>query len=268
MNYPNSKLIQEYLRDKGFYHGDIDGILGRLSRKAMSTALDVRGWTGKHLKIGVAQLMCRDAGIDPGQIDGIMGPKTRGAISALYAQNEGVSDEPETDDPLANARNDMPWFEYAQTLLGTREIKGKRHNPLIMGWAKEQNIWYPTDEVPWCGLFVSHCLHAKFAVEPQPENPLGARNWLKFGNPVPAQLGAVLVFYRGKRSGWQGHVGFYAGEDDKAYHVLGGNQSNAVNVKRIAKNRLLGARWPSKAGSPPGIIRTLDSRGRLSRNEA
>lgn len=56
--------------------------------------------------------------------------------------------------------------------------------------------------------------------------------------PIP---GAVLIFERG--SG--GHVGFAIGQDDTHFHVLGGNQSDAVTIARIAKSRLLGARWPA-----------------------
>tara|TARA_R110002126_G_scaffold44153_2_gene126133 strand:+ start:545 stop:1216 length:672 start_codon:yes stop_codon:yes gene_type:complete len=47
--------------------------------------------------------------------------------------------------------------------------------------------------------------------------------------------GAVLVFERG--SG--GHVGFAIGQDDTNFYVLGGNQSDAVTVARIAKSLLL-----------------------------
>jgi len=49
-----------------------------------------------------------------------------------------------------------------------------------------------------------------------------------------------LVFARG--SG--GHVGFAMGQDDTHFYLLGGNQSDAVTVARVAKARLLGARWP------------------------
>ena len=80
-------------------------------------------------------------------------------------------------------------------------------------------------------------------------NPYWARNWLQFGletKPVP---GAVLIFERG--SG--GHVGFAVGQDDTHFFVLGGNQSDAVTIARIAKSRLLGARWP--ATYPPRLQR-------------
>ena len=72
-------------------------------------------------------------------------------------------------------------------------------------------------------------------------NPYWARNWLLFGQQTKPVTGAVLIFERG--SG--GHVGFAVGQDDTHFFVLGGNQSDAVTIARIAKSRLLGARWPS-----------------------
>ena len=61
--------------------------------------------------------------------------------------------------------------------------------------------------------------------------------------------GAVLIFERG--SG--GHAGFAVGQDDTHFFVLGGNQSDAVTIARIAKSRLLGARRP--ATFPPRLQR-------------
>lgn len=29
-----------------------------------------------------------------------------------------------------------PWYEEARRLIGTREIAGSRHSPIIMGWVK------------------------------------------------------------------------------------------------------------------------------------
>ena len=52
---------------------------------------------------------------------------------------------------------------------------------------------------------------------------------------------AVLIFERG--SG--GHVGFAIGQNDAHFYVLGGNQSDAVTIARIAKSHLLGARRPA-----------------------
>ena len=78
-------------------------------------------------------------------------------------------------------------------------------------------------------------------------------------------LGDVLVF---SRNGG-GHVGFYVGEDTTHYHVLGGNQSDSVNIARIAKNRLFGIRRAEYNNKPKGVIKViLDADGAVSTNES
>jgi uncharacterized protein (TIGR02594 family) len=141
----------------------------------------------------------------------------------------------------------MPWFDEALRLKGVREEAGENDNPLILRWAKRLGLFYAHDATAWCGLFAAHCIGASLPDEPLPNNPLGARNWLAFGHETQPCPGAVLVFWRGQESGWQGHVGFHAGEDAAAFHVLGGNQTDAVTIARIARKRLLGARWPRTA---------------------
>jgi hypothetical protein len=101
-----------------------------------------------------------------------------------------------------------------------------------------------------------------------PENPLGARNWQPWGQSTDPVLGATLVFWRVSRSSWQGHVGFYHGEDDTHFHVLGGNQSNAVTVTRIAKDRLLSSRWPIGVPVTGRRIHLTPSGVPISNNEA
>ena len=80
-------------------------------------------------------------------------------------------------------------------------------------------------------------------------NPYWAPNWLLFGQPVQPITGAVLVF----ECGSGGYVGFAVGKHDPTFFVLGGNQSDAVTIARVAKSRLLGARWP--ATWPPRLQR-------------
>jgi hypothetical protein len=65
-------------------------------------------------------------------------------------------------------------------------------------------------------------------------------------------------------------VGLYVGEDVSAYHVLGGNQSDRVMIKRIAKNRLLGIRrCPWRVNEPVNVKPVkLAASGSLSTNEA
>ena len=104
--------------------------------------------------------------------------------------------------------------------------------------------------------------------EPLPNNPLGARNWLKLGSDSKPALGAVLVFWRESKNGSKGHVGFYHGEDATAFHVLGGNQSDKVSVARVRKDRLLGVRQPKTAPPLTGGAVMRSASGDLSGNEA
>jgi cell wall-associated NlpC family hydrolase len=79
-------------------------------------------------------------------------------------------------------------------------------------------------------------------------------------------LGDVLTF---KRDGG-GHVGIYVGEDDKHYHVLGGNQGNSVSISRIAKTRLYKARRTTWKIAQPANVRVvkLEAKGVITTNEA
>lgn len=166
-------------------------------------------------------------------------------------------------DPLA-----LPWLIEARRAIGVAEVAGPQSNPLIIGWGKRLKIDYRSDETSWCGLFVAHCIRTALAHEPLPATPLAARSWQRFGVacPVP-QPGAVMCFWRVSRSDWRGHVGFYVGEDASAYHILGGNQGDAVTVARFAKSRFLAARWPATAPPPAGSPRLLRADGQLSQNE-
>ena len=212
------KEVQKRLIKLGFNPGLIDGIRGRQTTNAVKAFQSSRGLLA----------------------DGIVGPKTR---TALFGE-PAPGTMPKFDD--------TPWFDEANRLIGTREIAGPKSNEVIMAFAEGINIDYSGDDVPWCGLFVGHCVGSSLGEEPLPANPLGARNWLQFGEACEPQLGAILVFWREKKSGFKGHVGFYHGEDTSNFHVLGGNQSDAVNVMKVGRDRLLGARWPLTGGPQSG----------------
>lgn len=155
----------------------------------------------------------------------------------------------------------------ALALFGTMEMPGHKNNPVIIAWAKElalENI-YSMDEVPWCGLFMA--IVAKRAGKPALPNPLWALSWSLFGNyQRTAMLGDVLVFRRGNMGG---HVALYVGEDDTAYHCLGGNQSDSVCISRMAKARIYAVRRPVYSIAQPENVRKiiLLPTGSLSVNE-
>ena len=154
----------------------------------------------------------------------------------------------------------------AYKLIGTKEIVGKDHNPKILQWAKDLGMekTYTNDEIPWCGLFMAHV--CRLAGVDGVVNPLWARNWNNFGTrQVQAMLGDVLVFAR--ESG--GHVGIYVGEDAKAYHVLGGNQGDAVSITRILKSRCVAVRRCAWKVSQPKEVKQyfVKASGIISTNE-
>jgi len=133
------------------------------------------------------------------------------------------------------------WLRTAYSFEGLRETPGPRHNATILGWLTRLRAWWRDDETPWCGVFVAHCMQE--AGLPYPRLYMRAKAWSDYGallRPDRLAPGAILVF---NRAGG-GHVGFYVGEDTGHYYVLGGNQSNAVNVMKLGKSRLVASRWP------------------------
>lgn len=220
-------------------------------------------------------------GYDPGPVDGVWGRRTESAVRAFQSDNGLLADgivgpktfqtlfgEASSAKPVDNSA--LVWFQEARRLMGTTEVAGSGSSAQILDWASDRGIPYKSDDIPWCGLFVAHCIGSTLPREPLPTNPLGARTWMTFGAPCDPTLGAVLVFWRGTRNGWQGHVGLYAGEEaNGTLHVLGGNQSNKVCIARLGRDRLLGARWPSTVpASNAGAFKVAAATGILSSNEA
>ena len=154
------------------------------------------------------------------------------------------------------------WMQEARARIGEREIPGPRHNSWIaQGWKRLGAGWFNDDETPWCGFFVAHCIQA--AGLPFPKMFPRALAWAEWGKACPPAVGAVVVFNR--QGG--GHVGFLVGENAANYYVLGGNQSNMVNIAPLAKSRAVAIRWPSSLALPSPGLPTMTG-GVVSTNEA
>jgi uncharacterized protein (TIGR02594 family) len=161
------------------------------------------------------------------------------------------------------------WLALARADLGVREVPGVANNPLLMrrfsAITKALGIAYNADSVPWCGAIMAWWM-TQCGIKP-PAIAVRAKAWAEFGVPLTAaQLapGAVLVF--GREGG--GHVGLYVGEDASHYHVLGGNQGDAISIMRIMKGRCVARRWPAGEARPGGPVKLAASGAAASSNEA
>ena len=177
--------------------------------------------------------------------------------------------------------NELSWIKIARDHKGTGEIKGGKHNPIVLElWraafeATNQPVTAPfkNDETAWCGGFVGGVLAKSGLSHHIPKSFAMARSWLNAGTKLnnPA-YGCVVVFWRGNPKGASGHVGFVVGRDKFGnLMVLGGNQSDQVNIMPFDKSRVLGYRWCGTQDLPATgrfALPVLKNNGRVSTNEA
>lgn len=183
-----------------------------------------------------------------------------GEVTSAYLR---ASSKPiKSDKVLPSVLRVAPWLSAMRGLSGTREIPGARSNPLILSWVRtlgarypalRPNIsWYKNDDTPWCGLAMAEAVGECDPGYHPPLSPLLALNWKPYGSKLDwPTLGAILV---ARRKGG-GHDTLYESEDSKYFYGRGGNQSNSINVARLAKSRVVAMRWPVGALVPIRPIR-------------
>lgn len=146
-------------------------------------------------------------------------------------------------------------FDIASSFLGIKEIPGEKDHPLIVWWLSLCKLEEQPDETPWCSAFVNGvCWLLRDWRIPRTDSAR-ARSWLKVGKTVPlfrdAEIGWDIVILKrgpGPQPGPEiinapGHVGFFAGFDNSGrIKLLGGNQSNAVNIQSFSVGDVIGIR--------------------------
>lgn len=143
----------------------------------------------------------------------------------------------------------MELLKKAFEFYGLKEIVGKEHNPQIIAFFHE--LGYDSindDETAWCSAILSYiCKESGYEYSPL----LNARSWLDMAASVDVpKLGDIVIFWRGKKDGWQGHVGIFINKIGNIIYTLGGNQNNQFNIKGYSDSRVLGYRrlFKSKKG--------------------
>lgn len=167
------KQVQQALVSAGFNPGIVNGVIGRNTIAAIKKFQAKKGL----------------------EVDGIAGKQT---LAALGLQSTITPAPTDTHEEIPAY---LPWLVEARRLVGLKEFAGNANNPTLMKIAQELDVekTYTGDDVPWCGLFVGHCIASQLPEESLPSGLLMARNWRKFGSEVAPSLGAVMVFWRGKK---------------------------------------------------------------------
>lgn len=142
-------------------------------------------------------------------------------------------------------------YELARKDMGTWEW-AEGHNPVVLKYF--QDAGHPSvvdDETSWCAAFVGAMLERSGL---KSTRSLTARSYLQWGEPtLSPKKGDIVVFWRGSKDSWQGHVAFF--EEFQGVNVLclGGNQRNQVNISPFSKDKVLGYRTHSSWSGTPAV---------------
>lgn len=145
------------------------------------------------------------------------------------------------EEKVNNKVKEPSWLIKGREFIGLTEVKGSKHAPdIVQFWKDIKRGGIKDDETPWCAAYVGAVLERCNIRSTRFE---GASSYLKWGEQLTQPvLGCVVVFTR------QGgnHVGFVVGVSETGnLLVLGGNQSDAVNIKEFSRERVSGYRYPT-----------------------
>lgn len=128
------------------------------------------------------------------------------------------------------------------SLYGTKERVGDHYNYELNRWYNVcgfNNVNSKTKRL-WCGLFLNYLA---YITNHERSGKLDARSWLKTGYGVTKpKLGDIVVLWRDDPSTWKGHAGLFIRKTTHYIWILGGNQSNEVNISKYPCRRILGYR--------------------------
>jgi uncharacterized protein (TIGR02594 family) len=216
------------------------------------------------------------------EVDGELGPETAAAIDAALARAGQVGvptiGVPSAGGPAAGVPT-IPAVDAGQPIwlleglkwMNTREEPGSGNNRDIIEWAREEGgataTTYDEDSIPWCALYANMVLTK---VGLRGTKTLWALDWSNWGTRLAGP--AVGAFAPMKRSGG-GHIAIIAGRDQHGNLMcLGGNQSDAVNIKPFPADRPVSFRWPKDVPLPArtgfATLPLVQSDGRVSSREA
>lgn len=166
-----------------------------------------------------------------------------------------------------SATPELTHIKVARSYLGLTEIKASNKHPTIDAWAKTLSGKWLIGQ-PWCGTFCAQVFKEAGLGHKMPKEFFRAKAWENAGTKLdkPA-YGCIVTFTRDGG----GHVGFVVGKTSKGnLKVLGGNQSNQVNIMDFDPSRVTSYRWLSSGTVPHDHRYELPilPAGTISTNEA
>jgi len=132
-------------------------------------------------------------------------------------------------------------IQLAAPEIGVTEVQGEDSNPRILAYAEQIGFgnWYHNDDTPWCSVFLNWAA-AQAGLERSQDGR--ASSWQTVGkiteHPEPGDIGLFAPTAEQDRIT---HVGIYVGysQDQKRIYLLGGNQSDQVNISGFRAETLV-----------------------------
>ncbi|TVQ05332.1 MAG: M15 family peptidase [Balneolaceae bacterium] len=125
------KLVQQLLRDKGLYNGNIDGIAGPKTMGALAAIDGVDSGLPKTRQITTyIQITAQERNIDVGPVDGLWGPRTNAAFDELAYQLEHGAPQPSWRPDEIVVSNPRNW--PVQRTAEFNNFYGERGTQLVM----------------------------------------------------------------------------------------------------------------------------------------
>jgi len=150
--------------------------------------------------------------------DGVFGTNTSKAIDELDAQY---------------------WIKVGLKEVGTLEVIGGGSNPRIEYYHKVAGLPWAKDQVPWCGSAMAYVFNK--AINKVPRNPARALSWSYFGIAIDRPIvGCVAIKHRDGG----GHCGIVLAVRGAYLLLLGGNQTDAFNIKKYRVSSFDWFRYP------------------------
>ncbi|WP_420333490.1 cell wall hydrolase [Roseibium sp.] len=172
---------------------------------------------------------------------------------------------------ISEASGSAPWMEFAEKELADKVSENTpQGRTRIAEYFDATGFSQGTADDPWCAAFVSWCMSkcppeiAK-TYHPFKNVAAGSANWRNWGNTQinpkgDPPKGAVVVLSPSKNTDAISHVGFFIEylDEKRLVAILGGNQSNEVNVTNFKAADVVGIRWLQSddgggAAAGPGV---------------